>query len=211
MMNVTDTNKIQDFSKGKLLNDIPHLIPGIWVNGNYLWLHNGTEKVIYEEKIIMKVKQEQLHSRICFSTFYVSNHSNEAKEITVMAMHHFSSLEQDQLTFVSPTEHHIFHHTNQRIILINGQYDQALRNMSTVIPIWKACTDQIWSSIEKGSLRYHPMVKGPAASIRAIKMTIPPHETSKMNTWTIAGSSKNEIITMEKALLKNILAFPFEK
>ncbi|MFK9093293.1 hypothetical protein ACJEBI_17650 [Bacillus salipaludis] len=211
MMNLTELQKNQHIPKSQLPTEILQFVPGIWVNGKYLWLQNCTEKVIYDEELIMKVKQEQIHSKIRFSSIFVSNHSNQTKEIKILAMHHFLNVGQDHLTFVSPTDNQIFHHANKKVFLVNAQYQHSGMQEYTAIPLWNAYTDQIWSSLQNGSLKYQPMAKGSAASIFAMKISIAPHETSKMNTWTITGSSKNELISMEHALLKNILAFPVEK
>jgi hypothetical protein len=187
------------------------LIPGIWVNGHCFWMQNQAEKVIYEEGLVMKVKQEQLHSRIRFSTVYVSNYSNQKKEVRILAMHQYPNPLGEQLTFVSPTDNRIFHLANKAVYMVNGQYNGIGMRDSTVMPQWNAFTDQIWSSLKKGILKYQPMVKGLAASIFMEYLTIESHETKKMNTWTIWGMNKNEVHSIEQALLKNTLAFPFEK
>jgi len=204
MMNLTDLQINQQTPKPILPLDILQFVPGIWVNGQYFWLQNCTEKVIYDEELIIKVKQEQLYSNIRFSSVYVSNHGNQTKEIKVLVMHYFLYVGQDHLVFVSPIDRHIFHHANQKVFLVNAQYNKTDKIEYTAIPQWNAYTDQIWGSIQKGNLKYQPMAKGPAASIFAVKMSISPHETSKMNTWTITGSSKNELISIEKALIKSL-------
>lgn len=211
MMNLTNTEKNQLTPKHKLLNDTLQFIPGIWVNGQYYWLQNRTEMVLYDEEIIIKVKQEQLHSKIRFYHIYVSNHSMQTKDIKVLAMHHFSNVSQDNITFISPIDDRIFHHTKKNVYLVNGLFKGDGLTEYTAIPQWYAYTDQIWNSLQKGSLKYQPIAKGPAASIFAIKMSIHQQETSKMNTWTITGTSKNELLAMEEGLFKNALAFPFEK
>lgn len=187
------------------------LIPGLWVNGNCFWMQDQAEKVIYEEGLVMKVKQEQLHSRIRFSTVYVSNYSNQKKEVRILTMHQYPNPTGEQLTFVSPTDNRIFHLANKTVYMVNGQYNGIGMRDSTVMPQWNAFTDQIWSSLKKGCLKYQPMVKGLAASIFMEYLTLDSHETKKMNTWTIWGTSKDEVQSIERALLKNILAFPFEK
>jgi len=204
MMNLIELQKNQQTPKPKLPSDILQFVPGIWVNGQYLWLQNCTEKVIYDEELIIIVKQEQIYSNIRFSSIYVSNHGNQTKEIKVLAMHYFLNVGQDHLVFVSPIDHHIFHHANKKVFLVNAQQNESDRIEYTAIPLWNAYTDQIWGSIQKGNLKYQPMAKGPAASIFAVKMSIAPHETNRMNTWTITGSSKNELISMEKALIKSL-------
>lgn len=203
MINLTEQQKNLQTSNPQLPIEKLQFVPGIWVNGKYLWLQNCTEKVIYDEELIIKVKQEQIHSKIRLSNVYVSNHGNQSKEIKILAMNHFLNVGQDHFTFVSPTDRHIFHHANKKVFLVNARYNHSGINEYTTIPLWKAYTDQIWSSLQKGNLNYQPMVKGSAASIFSIKTSIAPHETSKMTTWTISGSSKNELISMEQALLKN--------
>ncbi|MEH7332927.1 hypothetical protein V7161_09840 [Neobacillus drentensis] len=210
-MNLTDSQKNKPSLEPQAAIDSLQFIPGIWVNGKYYWLHNCTEKVIFDEELIIRVKNEPIHSKIRFSSVFVSNHSNHRKEIKVLVMHHYANIKQDNLTFVSPTDSRIFHVADKGIFLVNGKFDEFGMKEYTTIPQWSAYTDKIWSSLLKGSLKYQPMTGGPAASIYAIRMSLVQHETRKMNTWTIAGSSKNELISMEQGLLKNTLAFPFEK
>jgi len=211
MMNLTETIKNKQSlvlnSSAEQLN----FVPGIWVDGKYFWQKNGTELVIYEEELIIKVKQEQMHSKIRFSTVYVSNHSQVPKEIKVLAMYHYPYVSGEQLTFISPSENRIFHLANHNVYMVNGHYQGEGIQEYTTMPQWNAFTDQIWSSLEKGSLMYRPMVKGLSVSIFTIKMIINPHETKKMRTWAINGTNKNEVISLEQVLLKNTLAFPFEK
>jgi hypothetical protein len=176
-------------------------IPGLWVNGKYFWLHDCTEKVFHEEELIIKVKQEQHHSKIRFSSVYVSNHSKQTKEVKLLGMHYFPNVIQDNLAFVSPSDNRIFHLANKHIFLVNAEHGGVGLKEYTTMPQWKVYTDTIWSSLEKGNLKYIPMAKAPAASIFALKMSIEPHGISKMNAWTITGSTKNELVSMEKALL----------
>ena len=119
-------------------------------------------------------------------------------------MHHYANIKQDNLTFVSPTDNRIFHVADNGVYLVNSKFEGYGMKEYTTIPQWSASTDQIWSSLHKGSLKYQPMAGGPAASIFAIKMSLDQHETKKMNAWTIAGTSKNELISMEQGLIKRI-------
>ncbi|WP_066064231.1 hypothetical protein [Neobacillus soli] len=203
MINLTESQKSNQYLMDQLPTETLQFIAGMWINGKYLWLHDCTEKVIYEEEIIIKVKEEQPHSKIRLSTVYVSNHSKQTKEIKVLAMHHYSPVCQDNLTFVSPLDHHIFHHGNKRMFLVNAKHEGAGMKEYTAVPKWNVYTDRIWSSLQKGSLTYQPMAKGPAASVFAMKMSTAPHGTSKMSTWTITGADKNELISIEQALFKN--------
>ncbi|WP_251551382.1 hypothetical protein [Neobacillus muris] len=186
-------------------------VPGIWVNEKYYWLYNSTEKVIYDESLIVRVKQEHIHSKIRFSKIIVSNHSHQEKDIKLMAMHYFPSIDQDHLTFVSPADNRIFHLNGEEVFLVNGKTADSGIHQYTTIPIWKAFTSHIWNSPQNGALKYQPMAKGPAASIFAMDLKVEQHGSIKANTWTITGAGRNEVISMEQALLKNRLAFPFEK
>lgn len=179
-------------------------IPGLWINGKYLWLHDCTEKVFNQEEIIIRVKQEEPHSKIRFSSIYISNHSNEVKQIKMLAMHYYPNVIQDNIAFVSPTDNRIFHLANNNIYLVNGDYNGVGMKEYTAMPQWNVFTDRIWSSLQKGNLNYYPMVKSPAASIFTLNMTLDSHEIGKMNTWTITGSNKTDILSMEQALLKQI-------
>jgi hypothetical protein len=199
-MTLTEQKKYID----QLQPDPLQFIPGLWVNGKYAWLHNCTEKVFNQEEIIIKVKQEQPHSKIRFSTAYISNHSKQTKEIKFLAMHYYPNITQDNLAFVSPMDKRIFHLANKNIYLVNGEYNGVGMREYTTMPQWKVFTDQIWNSIQKGNLNYLPMSKGPAASIFSMKMTIESYGIGKINTWTITGSNKNELSSMEEALLKKI-------
>ncbi|MCL6571988.1 MAG: hypothetical protein K6T88_09950 [Bacillus sp. (in: Bacteria)] len=202
-MNLTKPENNKQTPKQQRPIETLHFTPGLWVNGKYLWLQNSKERVIYDEEIIINVKLEQPHSKICFSSVYVGNQSNQTKTIKVLGMHHCSFVRHDCLTFVSPTDNRIFHHTNKSVFLVNADCNGVGMKEYTLMPQWSVYTDQIWSSLQKGNLKYQPMAKGPAASIFAMKMTIGPHETSKMNTWTIAGSNKNELIRLEQSFLKS--------
>ncbi|MEH7303970.1 hypothetical protein [Neobacillus drentensis] len=200
-------NLIEQLQKTKpkprqLQQETLQFIPGLWVNGKYVWLQDCNEKVINEEEIIIKVKQEQPHSKICFSSVYIHNHSKETKEVKFLAMHYYSNVIQDNLAFISPIDNRIFHLANKNIYLVNGDYNGEGTKEYTAMPQWNVFTDRIWSSLQKGRLNYHPMAKSPAASVFTIKMTLGSHDIGKMNTWTITGSDKNELLSMEQALLK---------
>jgi hypothetical protein len=178
-------------------------IPGIWLDGKSYWLHNSGEKVLYEEEIIVKVKQEQVHSKIRYLNLYVSNHSSKIKEMKILVMYHYSHAAPEQFSFVSPTENVIYHLANKHVYMVNGQCNGIGIKEYTIQPYWNVFTDRIWSCLEKGSLRYQPMAKGHSANIIAMKVSIEPHETVKFSTWSIKGKSKSELISLDKALLAN--------
>lgn len=209
-MNIYEMVENEQPPKQKLMEQL-QFVAGIWVDGQYHWLNTSMEKIIYEEELVLKVKQEQIHSKIRLSNIYVSNHSSEEKEIKILVMHQYPNPSHEQLTFISPSENRIFHLANKTIYMVNGQNQGRPLTEYTTMSQWNVFTDQIWNSLKKGTLKYQPMAKGLAASIFTIKMSLKPHETKKVNTWTINGKNKKEVLFLEQALLKNTLAFPCEK
>ncbi len=203
MMNVIEQKNKQSLMGFPEMDQL-QFVPGIWVKGKYIWLQNCMEKVLYEEKLVMKVKQEPIHSKIRFYSVYVSNHGNSPKEVKVMAMHYFSSVNQNNLTFISPNDSRIFHLADDLVFLVNAKYNGSGLKEYTTAQQWNAFTDKVWSSVQTGRLHYQPMAKGPSASIFTMKMYIHPHETCKMHIWSIAGPDKSETIAIEKALLKQM-------
>lgn len=175
-------------------------IPGIWVNGKCFWLQHSGEKILYDEEIIVKVKQEHVHSKISFYNLYVSNHSSVIKDIKILAMYHYSYPSSDQFSFVSPTENVIFQLADRKIYMINGHCNGEGITEYTNQPFWNVFTDRIWHKQDKGALKYQPMARGHSASILAMKMFIHPHETANVSTWCIRGTDKNELIFLDKAL-----------
>ncbi|NRD80758.1 hypothetical protein HPT25_25860 [Bacillus sp. BRMEA1] len=206
-----ETEKMIQYAKHRPQREFPPFIPGIWINGKYFWLQNQSEKVFFEESLMIKIKQQQVHSKIRFFNIYVSNHGKEVKQIKLLGMYLPLNVEQNLLTFISPVENRIYHYANQHVFLMNAHYHGNGIKEYTTIQLWNAFTDRIWSSVKEGSLMYQPMSKGLAASIFAINMNVQPHETNKLCTWSINGSKKSELLTLERALFKNILAIPYEK
>jgi hypothetical protein len=188
-----------------------HYTPGIWVNGKYYWLQNSMEKILYEEGITLSVRSEQIHPNIRLNHIYVTNHTSQAKQTKILSMHHHSRISQEHFTFVSPKDQVIFHLANKEVFLVNGQFNGYGLHEYTIQPYWNVFNDQIWSCQKKGHLKYLPMAKGAAASITSLKVEIRPHQTIKLNTWIIKGTSKRDVAKLDQALLKNTLAFPFEK
>lgn len=209
MMNVTESL----YHPTNLTPKTEHLqfIPGIWFEGKNIWLQDSTEKIWPKEELTFKVKTDRPHSKIHFSSIYVSNHSNSPREIKILAMHCNQHITGNHLAFVSPTENRIFHLEDSQVFLVNGQFNGVGMKECTIVPQWSAFTDQIWNSLGKGTLSYLPMAKGLVASIFSIHVSLEARETKKMNTWVIGGINKNECLLLEQALLKNTLAFPFEK
>jgi hypothetical protein len=190
-----------------------HLLytPGLWIDGRMRWFKNGDEKLIFEEEVTVNSKKVHVHSKVYFYSLYISNHSQNEKNVKVVTMHQHPNAERDHLAFVSPSENVIFHLTNNKVFLVNGNCDGDGLKQYTIQPPWSIYSDQIWSNLQKGSLKYQPLNKGGAISLFSIDMNIPPKTTGKANTWIITGESKNELIKLDQLLLKNRLAFPFKK
>ena len=136
-MNLTEHQKYKQSPTPQLPTETLQFIPGLWVNGKYFWLHDCTEKVFNQEELIIKVKQEQPHSKIRFSSVYVSNHNKETKEVSVLAMHYYPNVIQDNLAFVSPMDNRIFHLAHKNIYLVNGEYNGVGMKEYTTMPQWK--------------------------------------------------------------------------
>lgn len=193
------------------MNDQLQYTPGIWIDGRMRWFTNGDEKLIYEEEVTINSKKINVHSKVYLYSLYISNHSKYEKNVKVVTMHQYPKAARDHLAFVSPSENVIFHLTNNKVFLVNGSCDRGGLKQCTIQPPWSIYSDQFWSNLQKGSLKYQPMAKGGAVSLFSLDMSIPPKTTGKANTWIITGESKNELIQLDQVLLKNRLAFPFDK
>jgi hypothetical protein len=187
------------------------LVIGVWINGHTYWLHNQTEKIITNEKLTVKLKQENIFSKIRNSHICITNHDESEKNVMIVMMHRYLHASKDHLAFISPTEHIIFHLANKKIFLVNGQYEGQAIQQATIQPFWSMNTDYMWSCESKGTLKYQPMAKGIAVSMFTLNLSIPSHETKIAYTWTIQGEAKSELLNVNEALLKNTLAFPLKK
>lgn len=210
MINLNESVLNNRFTFRHALDSKLHFTAGIWLNGEYCWLQNSNEKMFYDEQIFVKVKQMQLHSKIQVNEIFVSNRSMKSKRVKILAMHHHSRISQEQLTFASPKDQVIFHIANHEMFLVNGHCNGGIKEYS-VQPYWNVLTDNIWACQKKGRLKYQPMAKGPAVSIFTLEAEVKPNEMHKFNIWNIKGKDKQELIKQEQVLLKNTLAFQFEK
>jgi hypothetical protein len=211
MVNVTESRENSQFANRDVSPNALHFTPGLWVNGRYYWLANSLEKIFPQEELLIQVKQEQVHSKIRLSSIYISNHSIVKKEVKLLVMHHHTKISNEQLTFVSPADNKIFHIADQHVFLVNGKSSVSPIRECTVMPQWNVFTDRIWNSLNHGTLKFQPMLKGIASSLFTVKLSIEPHETKMAHTWTIGGTNKQEVLLLEQGLLKNRLAFPPDK
>lgn len=184
---------------------------GIWIDGKTYWIHNGTEKLIPDEAISIKINKVSIHSKIGFFDIYVTNHSESEKEIKLIVTHSFEKFHKDDLTFFSPSEKVIYHLTNRAFYLVNGQINGSLFSDYTMQPVWNIYTDQFWDCQNKGTLKYQPMSKGPSNSLFVFEMKIPGLKTHKANTWMISGNTRSELLGLNQVVLKNTLDFQSKK
>jgi hypothetical protein len=209
MINLNESRYNQQFTFHHSTIAQLHYTPGIWVNGKYYWLQNCMEKVMYEEGITFSVKSEQIHTNIRLNQIHVTNHTSQAKRVKVLSMHHHSRISQEHFTFVSPKDQVIFHLANKEVFLVNGHFNGCGLHEYTIQPYWNVFTDKIWSCKKKGNLKYQPMAKGAAASITALIAEMNPHQTIKLNTWIIKGTSKRDVAMLDQALLKKHTSISF--
>ncbi|MDZ5470994.1 hypothetical protein SM124_04425 (plasmid) [Bacillus sp. 31A1R] len=194
------------FSRNEILTT-----PGIWINGKTYWIQDSREKLIAEEGISVHIREEALHSKMKNLEVLVTNHNiTTRKKVKLLFMHQHINALKDQFTFVSPTENVIFHLTNSCVYLVNAGSNDGVSQM-TVHPYLSLYTESIWSCMEKGSLKFQPMTKGSSISILSVDMEVSPKTTSKGYSWVISGKKKEGLIRLNRAFLKNTLAFPFEK
>jgi hypothetical protein len=187
------------------------LVIGIWINGQTYWLHNQSEKIITNEKLTVKIKQENIFSKIRNSHILMTNHDQLEKNVKIVLMHRYTHASKDHLAFISPTDQVIFHLANKKVFLVNGKCEGQAIQQATIQPFWSINTGYMWSCENKGTLKYQPMAKGIAVSMFTFNLSIPSHETRMASTWTIQGEAKSELLNVNEALLKNTLAFPLKK
>jgi hypothetical protein len=187
------------------------LVIGIWINGQTYWLHNQSEKIITNEKLTVKIKQENIFSKIRNSLILMTNHDQLEKNVKIVLMHRYTHASKDHLAFISPTDQVIFHLANKKVFLVNGKCEGQAIQQATIQPFWSINTGYMWSCENKGTLKYQPMAKGIAVSMFTFNLSIPSHETRMASTWTIQGEAKSELLNVNEALLKNTLAFPLKK
>ncbi|WP_460341675.1 hypothetical protein [Pseudoneobacillus sp. C159] len=206
-------NTLIDGKKGKtdcFPSELQIMI-GIWINGQTYWLQNQTERMLTDEMLSIRVKQQNPSSRIRQNDIFVTNHNYVEKALKILVLHRYQYATQDHLSFISPKENVIFHLANSRVYLVNGYCEGQLIQQPTIQPLWVMNTEQIWKCPSEGKLNYLPMVKGIAISLFTFDLYLPSSQTRKAATWSIQGESKCELLKVNQSLLKNILAFPFKK
>jgi hypothetical protein len=184
---------------------------GIWMNGRTYWLKNVTEKLFPHEAISVKISEKWIHSKIKLMDIFITNHQQKKKEIKLIVRNGFEKFAKDDLTFIAPKERVIFHIGRQQMHLVNGQSNGSIISDYTVHPIWNIYTDRFWKCQRKGLFKYQPLSHGPSDSLFALNLHIPGAKTLKANTWVISGDSKEELLQLNRAVLKNTLAFQHEK
>ncbi|MGG5255050.1 hypothetical protein ACQYAD_16585 [Neobacillus sp. SM06] len=205
MGKLTELDKVEEISFSSTKLDSLHFTPGIWLNGNCHWLHDVREKVMYSEKMTVKVVLERIHSKIWYYRLFVSNHSTEPKDMKVLAAHYHPNLLEKQFSFASPTDRNVYHLINEDVYMVNARCNGKPANEYTIQPFWNLISNQIWNCEHLGSLKYQPMVKGPATSILALDTTIGARETVQIQSWVIHGKSRQEVGLLNHVLLNKQL------
>lgn len=178
---------------------------GIWIDGKLYWLQRSSERLLLEEAMTISIRQQPIHSDICLSNIYITNHSGNDREIKTFVMHYHDDHSADQFTYISPTEKVIYHVANGSVYLVNGHMDGAFMNEYSVQPIWNIETDEYWKSKNTGTLNYQPMYRGPSCSIFSINIHLPRVTTIQGNTWIITGESKNKMIQLNQVLANKLV------
>lgn len=176
---------------------------GLWVGGKMYWVRDRYEKIIPEVGISLHIKEIPVHSKIKFFEIYFRNHLQKSQQAKLVCKHQYPYLAEEHFAFVSPVEKVIFHMADQTIYLVNASCNGKGMQQMTVLPHWHVNTGKIWSSIGKGVLNYQPMAKGMPVSIFALDLDLPAGRMIKAKTWNIAGKNKEEILRLNRVLLKS--------
>lgn len=195
----TDENGEKQLFPGFLKSSI-----GIWIDGNTYWLRENHEKVIAEEEISIVVKEGSFHSRTRIQDVFIRNHGSRPRSLKLLFMHHYSKLDEELFTFVSPAEKVFFHIKNDLMFLVSGHHREMNKEQMTVQPLWSISSENMWKSMEQGILKYQPMAKGVMGSIFSFPLMIRENETSKANAWVVFGDNKNELLQIHGAIKKKI-------
>lgn len=180
---------------------------GIWIDGKIFWLKNGSEKLLPEQALSIKVIQREIHSKIKLLEIFVTNHNEKMREIKVIVMHSFEKFAHDDLTFFSPKEKVFYHLAKRSMYLVNGLINDSFMHQYTVQPIWNVYADKFWECKSLGTLKYQPMSHGPSNSLFTLKMKVSGSKTNRAHTWMISGNTKEELLSLNRAVLKKHTSF----
>ncbi|WP_210365937.1 hypothetical protein [Bacillus sp. REN3] len=184
---------------------------GLWIDGKMHWAESSMEKSQLLEDLSIRVRLLNLHSRVEYLKFYVTNQSRLSKEAKLIILQCHANPAVEQFCFVSPAEEVIFHLAGNSIYLVNGMNSEGKMKQCTVQPLWNLGTDRLWRCEESGRLNYQPLAKGASVSLFSLDLSISPFETQECSCWAIEGSDINILIDLNKLLLKNRLAFSEKK
>ncbi|MBN6888869.1 hypothetical protein ACUXCC_003838 [Cytobacillus horneckiae] len=184
---------------------------GLCMDGKMHWLQSGNEMLLAGQGISIRMKKKEIHSKIRFTKFYVSNHFQQKRNIKLFIAHRHTYPTRNHISFISPLENIIYHIAENQMFLVNGHMNGKFMKECTVHPYWNVSTDNIWTENKQSVLQYMPMVKGNAVSIYAHEVEFTGKETLEGETWFISDSSKKQLIEVNESLLKNILAIQTEK
>lgn len=179
------------------------VVPGLWIDGRVEWLTNGTEKILDDKQLTIKMKSRLYGSTINIYDVYICNHANYSRECKILFANQFVYLKQQQFTFISPVDEVIFHLDDGEIYLINSCHNGKTFNQSTVQPLWNFQSKDIWNDMSQGRLQYQPMAKGASVSIVAMDLLLHPKETTSCSCWQILGRSKSNLLKLNDLLMKS--------
>lgn len=184
---------------------------GLWINGKVYGRFEARETLLYGEELTLKVAEENPHSKIAVLNYFICNHGKGEKTIKLLVMHLPKAFIMDHFSFISPADQTVFHLEGEKMFLVGGLSGEAVKWEATVIPSWHISSNCIWGDMEKGILKYSPLAKGNPASILSTEIAVPAGKSVRLASWVISGESKDELVSLKNALLKNRLAFPNEK
>lgn len=180
---------------------------GIWIDGKIFWVKNGTEKLLPDQSLSIRINQRDIHSKIKLLDIFVTNHNEKIRDIKVIVMHSFERFAHDDLTFFSPKEKVIYHLAKRSMFLVNGLINNSFMHEYTVQPIWNIYTEMFWDCKHQGTFKYQPMSHGPSNSLFALNMKLTGSNTSRANAWMITGNTKEELLSLNQAVLKKHTSF----
>ena len=180
------------------------VVPGVWMNGKTYWMHDGEEH-IHEEGVSVNWKKVT-GDHIQMQEVMITNHLERPCHIKLMFKHLLMESETDDandcLSFISPAKDVIFHLDDDHLFLIDGESRGYAKKAYTVQPFQNLFTGDIWACHRTGKLKYSPMVNGNAVSFCSFDFYFPGKGTTLGKSWIIRGKNDEELIKMNKALLK---------
>ncbi len=187
-------------------NELNHMndlkcIPGIWVGGKTYWLESSGEELNLDEGIFLHVENEQVENNINLLTAFVTNHSFCSLHAKLLFQYQQDS-DDDQFSFISPSENIIYHVKDNRVHLINGHCFNNKKSSYSVQPFDNLFHNQIWRCRETGILKYNPMASGNVMSIQIFDLDLEEKQTLIGKSWIISGHNEETLLKLNEMLVK---------